>query len=50
MSINAVLLALTTVLCLAASASAKTPNVVMIISDDQKWTDFSFRLFRRISG
>ena len=42
MSIRLFLLALTAMLCLAATALAKSPNVVMIISDDQKWTDFSF--------
>ena len=42
MSIRALLLTLSAVLCLASSVWAKTPNVVMIISDDQKWTDFAF--------
>ena len=37
------LLLLTTILSLASHASAaKPPNIVLIISDDQSWTDYSF--------
>ena len=37
------LLLLTAILSLASHASAaKPPNIVLIISDDQSWTDYSF--------
>ena len=40
---NRTLLLLTTILSLANHASAaKPPNIVLIISDDQSWTDYSF--------
>ena len=29
-------------LCLAGGATAAGPNVVLIISDDQAWTDYGF--------
>ncbi len=40
---NRTLLFLTAILSLASYASAaKPPNIVLIISDDQSWTDYSF--------
>ncbi|MBC8291040.1 MAG: sulfatase [Planctomycetes bacterium] len=35
-------LAILTAMILASAAKAAPPNVVMIISDDQSWTDYSF--------